>query len=123
MSSSPDNQNPTGISLREAYSAIRTWYQHNIDTPLTVGDTYRQASAGLVRALPQPSAISDLEIIAVFREVIAGRLEWGYQGSDGRYTMGAFARAGLETHGRSYSLTAEEEQSLHTSVLWPFIKR
>jgi len=124
MPSTPTDKKPDGISLRDAYSAIRKWYQQNIDRPLANGDTYRQASAALVRALPQESALTDIEIVAVFGEVIAGRLEWGaYRESDGRYTMATYAKAALETQGRSYSLTEEETQQLHASVLWPFIER
>ena len=111
-----------GVSIRDAYDTIRTWYQQNIDTPLEVGDTYRQASRPFVCALPAASALSDVEIVAVFREVIAGRLEWAH-GAEGGVRMVEHTRAALKTSGRSYTLTPEEKSRLETSVLWPFIKR
>ena len=107
--------------IREAYASIRAWYQQNIDTPIHTGDTYRQASAAFVRALPAVSALSDLEIVAVFREVIAGRLEWAHQAKGGP-KMVEQARSAINRSGRSYSLTREEEAQLEASVLWPFMK-
>ena len=123
MGLSSTDRKPVGISLRDAYSAIRTWYQCNIAGIQARGDAYGQASAALIQALPIASALSDVEIVAVFREVIAGYLEWAYHQSDGHYEMAVYAQAALETLGRSYSLTPEETQQLQTSVLWPFIKR
>jgi hypothetical protein len=116
------SDNRGGASIREAYAAIRSWYQQNTDKPIDNGDAYRLASAPLVRALPVVSALSDVEIVAVFREVIAGRLEWAY-GAEGGAKIVARARAALEAAGRSYTLTPEEEAQLGASVLWPFIKR
>ncbi|HJP93787.1 MAG TPA: hypothetical protein VJ875_17640 [Pyrinomonadaceae bacterium] len=110
-----------GISIQDAYSEIRKWYQANIDRPIDIGDTYRQTSVPFVRALPE--VLSDLEIIAVFREVIAGRLEWAHNALGDGPKMPERARAALRTIGRSYSLTAEETDQLRTSLLWQFIKR
>ncbi len=123
MGLSSTDSKPTGISLQNAYSAIRTWYQHNVAVAQARGDAYGQASAALIQALPIAAALSDIEIVAVFREVIAGYLEWAYHQSDGQYKMAAYAHAALETIGRSYPLTPEETQKLQSSVLWPFIKR
>ena len=81
---------------------------------------YRQASVPFVRALPE--VLSDLELIAVFREVIAGRLEWAHRASEDGPKTPERARAALRTIGRSYSLTAQEIDQLRTSVLWKFIK-
>lgn len=116
------NAESNDVSIHDAYATIRAWYQQNIDKPIASGDTYRQASVPLVRALPATSAVSVLEIVAVFREVIAGHLEWAY-GAEGGVKMVERARAALETSGRSYVLKPEEEAQLETSILWPFIKR
>ena len=117
----PTDKELDGISLRDAYSAIRIWYQAHIDEPLKNGDVYRKNSAPLVRALPATSEMSDIEIVAVFAEVIAGRLEWAYEKCGDK--MAAYAKAALETKGRSYSLTPEETKELQTSDLWRFLKR
>ena len=109
-------------ALRDAYTTLRAWYQQNIDTTIPVGDANRQATSAFVGALPSSSQLSEVEIVAVFREAIAGRLEWAY-GAEGGVRIVDLARAALETLGRSYSLTPEEEGQLESSVLWPFIKR
>lgn len=112
---------PTGIALTDAYSAIRTWYCAHADQALARGDEYGRGSAALIQALPAASAVSDLEIVAVLREVILGYLEWAYHQSDGRYKMAAYAHAALEKAGRSYTLTAEETEVLKSSTLWPYL--
>jgi len=114
---------PDGISLRDAYSAIRTWYQENTDNPLISNDVYGRASVALMRALPPASELADVEIVAVFREVIAGRLEWAFHQSDGRYKMAAYASAALEKLERSHFLTDEETEEIRASILWPLIDR
>jgi hypothetical protein len=111
-----------GVGMRDTYATVRTWYQEHIDQPIAIGDHFRIASAPLVRALPEVARVTDVEVIAVFREVIAGRLEWAHQVPGGR-EMTDRVRVALQRAGRSYSLTLEEEEELKTSVLWPFIKR
>lgn len=126
MALSSTEKKPDGISLQDAYSAIRTWYQQHIETLLARRDldvSYAHASAAIIRALPDASMLSEVEIVWLFGEVIGGRLEWAYHESDGIYKMAAYAKAALESKGRSYLLTAEETQQIELSSLWPLIKR
>lgn len=107
---------------RRAYAAARRWYLQNIDRPIASGDEYRRASIEFVGALPEASLLSDIEISAVFREMIAGGLEWAY-GSDGGREVIEAARAASGAEGRSYSLSPQELEQLQGSTLWRFMKR
>jgi hypothetical protein len=104
-----------------AYKAIRAWYVDHL--PLIEWRTghYYISSAALIRALPDERALSELEMRAVFAEVLAGLLEWGYSESDGRFRMVDYATAALRTAGMLASLAPDERDALRTSVLWPFL--
>ena len=109
---------PAGISVADAYSAIRVWYQNNVARVDAYADDYGRRSSALVRALPATSTLSDVELRAVLREVLGGYLEWGYHESDGKYKMAAYAHAALEMSGIDPSLTPQEIEHLKTSDLW-----
>ena len=123
MGLSSTDAKPAGVSLTNAYSAIRTWYQDHVDQAQSCGGNYGRNSVALIQALPPASALSDIEIIAVLREVIVGYLEWAYHKDDGRYKMAAYAEAALETLGHSYFLASEETDLLKTSILWPYLTK
>lgn len=110
------DQKPRGISLDDAYSAIRAWYIANVSKALARNDEYGRRSAALIRALP-PSAPGNLETRAVLGEVIYGNLEWRYHESDGRYKMAAYAHSALETGGHPTGLSDDERQQLQSSPL------
>lgn len=122
MGLSPSDAKPENISIADAYSAIRLWYQNHVTDVERRGDDYGRRSAKLIRNLPPVSQLSDLEQRAVFREVIARLLEWGYHESDGRFKMGAYAHAALETAGWGWRpLSAQENEQLKMSQLWPYL--
>ncbi|GBC83081.1 hypothetical protein HRbin10_02221 [bacterium HR10] len=109
MGLAPDGPEPTQITIREAYTKIRQWYQANaarfIESPpeevevagiTIVRDfgAHAKACLDLVENLPEEKELSGIEIRAVLAEVIAGKLEWAYHQSDGAYKMAAYAHAG-----------------------------
>src|SRR2546423_3711903 len=51
-----DDRKPIGISLSDAYSKIRNWYQSNIQRVASRDDDYGRRSADLIRALPAADA-------------------------------------------------------------------
>jgi hypothetical protein len=116
---------PAAISLSDAYTAIRDWYQNHPD-PARYSERhcppdYARSSARLIKALPPAEGLADVEKIAVLCEVVRGHLEWAYDQSDGRYKMAAYAHAALEALGHSYNLAPAEIELLHQSVLWPIL--
>jgi hypothetical protein len=121
MALSPSDPQPKGISVADAYSAIRAWYKSNVSKADARGGDYGRDSAKLIRFLPPTSALNDLEQRAILREVILGYLEWGYHQSDAQYKMAAYAHAAFEARGSSYSLSSAEKESLNTSQLWPYL--
>jgi len=110
------------VDLRESYERVRAWYQKHCDTALQVGDEHRKASVALIRALPPASAMSELEIIAVFREVCLRKLEWAYGAGEDGAEMARDTRAILEALGRLGGFSSEEVKELRKSSLWPFIE-
>ena len=112
---------PKGISLREAYVAIRSWYRNNTFELKTRDDEYAKASLALIKALPAVTSLSELEIRAIFAEVIAGYLEWAYHRSDGKYKMAAYVHGALETASYDLFLSEEEKKHLRESRLWPYL--
>lgn len=122
MALSPSEPLPIGVSLADSYSAIREWYQANVSKADALGD-YGRDSAKLIRFLPPATSLNDVEQRAVLREVIVGYLEWGYHQNNAQFKMAAYAHAALEAHGRSYSLTPAENETLKTSELYPYLRR
>ena len=112
---------PKGISLRKAYVAIRSWYRNNAFELKTREDEYAKASLALIKALPDVTSLSELEIRAIFAEVIAGHLEWAYHRSDGKHKMAAYVHGALEAAGYDLFLSEEEKKRLGESRLWPYL--
>ncbi len=96
-----DDPRPEGIALRDAYAAIRSWYQTNVDR--FQGDPQRGEHAKAVRAyvasMPQPKNASRDDMLGAFRRVLMGDLEWAYHESDGKYKMAAYAQAAVDAAG------------------------
>ena len=60
---------PSGISIRDAYSAVRDSYQmHAADD----ASPHAQSSLSLVRVLPRPEQVTEVEARAILAEVIMG---------------------------------------------------
>jgi len=106
---------PEGITFVDAYAAIRSWFSYNAHLPAAA------SSRGLIAVLPPSGQVSPVECKAVFAEVILGGLEWGYNQSDGRFSMAAYAWAALEAAGTGHILSYEERRQLRPSPLWPFL--
>ena len=117
----PNDLKPVGISLEDAYSEIRKWYQSNIATVLKRGNDYEEKSAELIKKLPPVKSMTKLEIRAIMGEVIYGYFEWAYHESNGKFKMAAYAHAALEAAGLSFSLNDNEKQILKDSPLWSFL--
>jgi len=107
------------ISRMEAYTAIRKWYQSNIGNILEENDNYNLASVKLIRAMPSPDLISDVEIQAIFMHVKAMYLEWGYNETDGIMTMSQYVDTSL--NGDTYLLSNDQKKELRHSRLWPYL--
>ena len=116
-----DDRLPEGISMREAYSAVRSWYKQNCADLANRDDSYGRKSEALITALPSESSATDIEIRAVFGQVIGGLLEWGYHQDDGSYKMAAYALAALEEAGYKTWLLKSDIGALKGSRLWPHI--
>jgi len=86
-------------------------------------DDYIERSIRLIDALPEVSSISELEIRAVFHEVIKGLLEWAYHNSDGKYEMSEYVKLALEGEDLTFRLSENDVEKLHSSWIWPNIKR
>jgi hypothetical protein len=136
MGLSNEDKTPDGISLREAYTKIKQWYK--INTPLLTQDSsgilhtgglvtqrnyskYANAALDLVNSLPDESGLSEVEIRAILSEVIAGKLEWAYHESDGKYKMAAYAHAALKKANQPIFLTREDKDKLKSSSLYQFL--
>lgn len=122
MGLSDNDKMPIGITPIEAYKKIKSWYQNNLDHErLDKSSNYGKSSVMLIQNLPDPVSIKQVEIKAIFREVIAGKMEWAYHEADGDYKMAAYAKAALETVGQTYSISEEEYEELKQSRLWKYI--
>jgi len=110
---------PSDISLKDAYSKIRKWYKANIGQIESKNDEFSIPSAALINALPPANKISDLEIMAIFADILYGNLEWAYHENDGEYKMGAYAHGAMETAGLPmWSASDDEVNRLKGSPLW-----
>ncbi len=107
--------------VAKAYAAIRKWFRANVDKALRPGSDYEIGSLQLISHLPVASKLDHLEQSAVFREVLGGYLEWGFQQNDGRIKMGDYAKQGLQAAGRSFFFSTEENEKLKRSKLWPLL--
>jgi hypothetical protein len=124
------NQN---LSAADAYRIIRAWYQSPAKSAVEREVNARRAE--LERSLGQaigpidnphplaaalPANPSDLEMKAVFREVIAGKLEFACPTEVAGRTLHAIAHDGAARLG-GYTLTDEEVEQLRGSPLFPHI--
>ena len=138
MGLAPDDPKPARITIREAYTKIKQWYQANAaqfsDSPpeeiraggVTIArdfGSHAKACLDLVENLPEEQTLSDLEIRAVLAEVIAGKLEWAYHQSDGAYKMAAYAHAALEQAGLPLFLSETEKGQLKSSRVYSYLSR
>jgi hypothetical protein len=112
---------PKGLSLSENYTAVRDWYQQHPDpngpwSDRRCSQNYSRISVSLINALPPANKCTDVEKIAVLREILRGHLEWGFHQNDGEYKMGAYAVDYL-----SYSFTDNDKAQLENSALRPYL--
>ena len=114
MGLSNDDRIPCNISLNDAYTRIKEWYQNNIDIAnyTKLDSEYRNSSIKLIKNLPELNIISELEMRAILSEIICGKLERGYHKDDGTYKMGAYAHGALESNNLSWQLTEIEKKEL-----------
>lgn len=123
MSEGPPGPAAEAIPLREAYASIWKWYRDNVVEVTWQRDDYATASAALISHLPDPEHATDLEIRAVFMEVMSGLLEWGINLSDGNLTMANYVKRSLEPLGLHWELPDSELGPLKKSPLWPHLSR
>jgi hypothetical protein len=102
MGLEPEDPLPDGISLRDAYAAVRSWYQANVDQADEQVARYAAAAKPYIEALPSADAASEDQMKDCLRRVIASDLEWGYHSSDGSYKMAAYAFAAFDTVGENW---------------------
>jgi hypothetical protein len=122
MGLNPGDEIGHPISIDDAYNRVKAWHQANLAKLRGGDEKYRKNSAALIRALPPRSTVTDIEIRAVFQEIIMGLLEWAYHESDGRHKMAAYAWGALKTAGFEPNLNAEELEEITQSRLWPFLE-
>ena len=96
-----DDPRPIGISLQDAYAAIRSWYQANIDRLAADPDRGISAKAAknYIASMPTAGDATRDEMIDAFRRVIAGNLEFAYHDADDKYKMAAYAWAACDAGG------------------------
>jgi hypothetical protein len=93
MALNPGDVRPTGLSERERYQRIFTWYKANATKLAGRNDDYAKRSSDYIRQLADPASASPAQIADTFKHVQTGLLEWAYHESDGQYKMAAYAGA------------------------------
>jgi len=78
-------------SAEVAYSCIRTWLVDNVDS---YKSQLTNSQLSLIEALPDSDSAFRGDMLAVFREVLTGKLVFFSDCSDGIHTLGEYARAG-----------------------------
>lgn len=106
--------------MRNEYSKLRDWYQLNVDK-LDGDNDYSRRSRKLIKILPKPEQATDLEVRAIFQEVLLGLLEWAYIQSDGERAMHEYASSALSEGGFERYLNEDETNQLRKSRLWPYL--
>jgi hypothetical protein len=89
---------PEDMSLRDAYAAVRSWYQGELEKEpheRQKSSEWWNMSKELIEALPEPGEATEGEIMFCFQQVSAGGLEFAFGGNDGRFSMGVYARTML----------------------------
>jgi hypothetical protein len=96
-----DLELPVDISFEDAYAAIRSWCQANIDLYCLDPERGEHAaeSKGYIESLPPPDRASQGEMEDTLRRVLCRDLEWTYHESDGRFKMAAYAHRAFMTAG------------------------
>jgi hypothetical protein len=139
MALEPNDPIPHGITPEKAYTAIKAFYQgnralftpennppRNLNGDLLPGrkhdDLHIESMLKtllLIDKLPEYQFLSIVDLKAVFRSVISGRLEVGYHKSDGQYKMAAYSHAALKTMTGDdrYYLTETEEQQIQNGSI------
>lgn len=97
------NPRPEGISVRDAYRAIRSWYQANISRFGSDPEKgpHAEASKAYVASMPPPGKATHEEMLDALSRVIFKDLEWAYHESDGKHEMADYAHAAFATEGTS----------------------
>lgn len=106
--------------MRNEYSKLRDWYQLNVEQ-IGGDDDYPARSRRLIKILPKPEQATDLEVRAIFQEVLMGLLEWAYVESDGESAMNEYASEALSAGGFERYLNEDETNQLRKSRLWPYL--
>lgn len=115
--------NGTG-AMKEEYTAIYNWYKRNENNIRGGDEDYKQASQRLIRALPPPTSVSDVEMKAVFHEILTMYLEWAYGETDGNMAMNEYAKKALSPlpEDERMRLSDLEIKALQKSRIWPYIR-
>jgi len=137
---------PEELTSIEAYVKIYTCFKNNRDvflfdayvqnTPLSFDPAsdkfgpflrrHLQGTLNLIDHLPTSDTVSEIEMKAVFCEVLLGNLENGFMLSDGAGTgMSHYAREGLRalTGNPTYAgLTASEVVSIVDKDIFPYLR-
>ena len=96
MALNSEDARPAGMSDRERYERIRSWYRANVRS-VASGNDHRAENArrsiDYIDNLPPAELASSQQIEELFYEVRYSRLEWAYHESDGQYKMAAYAGA------------------------------
>ncbi|MDR2822690.1 MAG: leucine-rich repeat domain-containing protein, partial [Acholeplasmatales bacterium] len=92
MSLSKYNKIPKGITIKEAYGKIRNYYQQLVNSP-DKPKWLDQKTEDYISSLSEPAKVSNKEIRNLFREVLSGCLESGYNYDDGDYAICTYAKA------------------------------
>jgi hypothetical protein len=98
-----DDERPDGISIEDAYKAIRSWYRANVDSYASDPQRGRYAtdSKVYIESLPPRDRATPSEMEDTLLRVLSRDLERAYHLSDGQFKMAAYAQAAFETAGRS----------------------
>jgi len=103
----PNDSLPEGISFKDAYAAVRAWYQANVDD-LAADErrgSYAEGARQFILSRPAPEDASEAEMKDVLRRVLSRDLEFAYHDSDGNYKMAAYAHAAFDAAGENPFVT------------------
>jgi hypothetical protein len=110
-----------GVSMRDAYAAIHDWVRSHVDDPDTPTGLGERSRA-LVAAMPQVEDATEVEMRAVFGELIGGNLAWAYRKTDGTHRMAEYAHEALRCAGVSHEISdPAEREALLASPMRPYL--
>jgi hypothetical protein len=78
-------------------------------------------SRGLINSLPDPSRVTEAEILAVMREIRRGYLEWAYHANDGNMKMSEYAASVLGKDQAKWGGSDIDKEVLKQSVMHPWL--